>query len=113
MSFPIRTIPSVLEFHQISLRFRRVMDYTIGRDLHPAPKTFLVFTLNGVGGSRTRVQKPIPCTSTIIVCSLTFPPLHENKHPYRFSSFINLSPTQSFACDVPYKVDALILAVGH
>ena len=32
----------------------------------------------GPGGNRTRVQKPIPCTSTIIVSYLTFPLPYEN-----------------------------------
>ena len=39
MSFLIRTVPSVLELHQIGLFKKRFMDYTIGRELHPAPKT--------------------------------------------------------------------------
>ena len=39
LSFLIRTVPSVLELHQIGLLHKRFMDYTIGRDLHPAPKT--------------------------------------------------------------------------
>ena len=29
----------------------------------------------------TPVRKPIPCSSTIIVRSLTFPPHHGNEHP--------------------------------
>ena len=40
MSFLIRTIPSVPELHRIGLPSERFMDYTIGRDFHPAPKTF-------------------------------------------------------------------------
>lgn len=39
---------------------------------------FDMFSLSGPGGNRTRVQKPVPCTSTIIVSSLTFPLPHEN-----------------------------------
>ena len=39
LSFLIRTVPSVLELHQIGLLHKRFMDYTIGRELHPAPKT--------------------------------------------------------------------------
>ena len=39
MSFLIRTVPSVLESHQIGPSEERFMDYTIGRELHPAPKT--------------------------------------------------------------------------
>ena len=35
---------------------------------------FDLFSFNGVDGSRTRVQKQIPCTSTSVVCDLTFPP---------------------------------------
>ena len=31
-------------------------------------------TDNGPDGSRTRVRRPIPCTSTSVVCSFTFPP---------------------------------------
>ena len=44
--------------------------------------------MSGVDGSRTRVQKPIPCPSTIIVCFLTFPPSNGNKHPFDFGSFM-------------------------
>ena len=33
---------------------------------------------SGPGGNRTRVQKPVPCTSTIIVSYLTFPLPYEN-----------------------------------
>lgn len=42
LSFLIRTIPSVLEFRNRSPAqpLSRVMDYTIGRDFHPATKTF-------------------------------------------------------------------------
>ena len=43
MSFPIRTVPSVPELHRIGLPERRFMDYTIGRDFHPAPKTIQFF----------------------------------------------------------------------
>ena len=43
---------------------------------------------SGVDGSRTRVQKPIPCPSTIIVCFLTFPSSNGNKHPFDFGSFM-------------------------
>ena len=42
-SFPIRTVPSVPEFHRIGLSKERFMDYTIGRDFHPAPKTIQFF----------------------------------------------------------------------
>ena len=64
---------------------------------------------NGPEGNRTPVQKPIPCSSTIIVRFLTFPPLDENEHSSGFSSFILRPHTQSFACVVSYIVDAWIL----
>ena len=60
---------------------------------------------NGAGGNRTRVQKPIPCTSTIIVRSFSFPLLHGNEHPYRFSSFILRLTAQSFADIVSHIFD--------
>ena len=60
---------------------------------------------NGAGGNRTRVQKPIPCTSTIIVRSFSFPLLHGNEHPYRFSSFILRLTAQSFADIVSHMFD--------
>lgn len=37
-----------------------------------------LFIKSGPGGNRTRVQKPVPCTSTIIVSYLTFPLPYEN-----------------------------------
>ena len=61
--------------------------------------------LSGPGGNRTRVQKPIPCTSTIIVRSFTFPLLHGNEHPCRFSSFILRLAAQSFADIVSHMFD--------
>ncbi len=50
MSFPIRTLPSVLESHQIGPYIKhRFMDFTIGQEFHPAPKTvsihFILFSL--------------------------------------------------------------------
>lgn len=41
LSFPIRTLPSVPEFHRIGLH-RRFMDYTIGQELH-LPQRHLFF----------------------------------------------------------------------
>ena len=63
----------------------------------------------GLDGSRTRVQKPIPCPSTSVVYSLTFPPPHENKHPCGFSSFMIRPQVQSLACVVSHRVEAWIL----
>ena len=70
---------------------------------------------NGVDGSRTRVQKPIPCTSTIIVryldrtCSGLFPPAPGNEHPDAFSSFMIRPCAQSLTHVVSHIVDARIL----
>ena len=67
---------------------------------------------NGPDGSRTRVQKPIPCPSTIIVCYLgllPFPPMPGNKQPDIFSSFIIRPCAQSLTHVVSHLVDARIL----
>ena len=61
---------------------------------------------SGLGGNRTRVQKPIPCTSTIIVRSFSFPLPHGNEHPCGFSSFMVRLAAQSFAVIVSHIVDA-------
>lgn len=67
---------------------------------------FDLIRLNGPGGNRTRVQKPIPCTSTIIVRSFSFPLPYGNEHPYGFSSFIIRLQVQSFASIVSRIVGA-------
>lgn len=67
------------------------------------------FSFNGVDGSRTRVQKPIPCPSTSVVYSLTFPPRPGNKHPEHFSSFMLRPYAQSFAYVVSHMFEAGIL----
>ena len=63
----------------------------------------------GPEGNRTPVRKPIPCSSTIISCSFTFPPPYENKHPYGFSSFMLRPYTQSLIYVVSHKIDARFL----
>ena len=72
-----------------------------------------VFTMiNGIGGSRTRVQRPIPCPSTIIVDYFgkpSFPPKPGNRHPGLFSSFMIRPQVQSLARVVSYIVDARFL----
>lgn len=75
---------------------------------------FLDFSNHGVDGSRTRVQKPIPCPSTIIVCC--FAAAHQagcnschrlaNRLPGRNSSFIIRPRGQSLPHVVSHKVDA-------
>ena len=64
------------------------------------------FNLSGPEGSRTPVQKPIPCPSTSIVSYLTFPPLSGNRHPDSFSSFMIRPSVQSLADVVSYRVEA-------
>ena len=67
------------------------------------------FHLNGLDESRTRVRRKIPCPSTSVVCSLTFPLRPGNKHPERFSSFIIRPLPQSFDSVVSHIVEAGIL----
>ena len=75
----------------------------------PKPHKHWIFLNSGLDGSRTRVQKPIPCPSTSVVCYLTFPPPHENKHPCGFSSFMIRPQVQSLACVVSHIVEAWVL----
>lgn len=70
-----------------------------------APPVFAPSRPSGAGGNRTRVQKSIPCTSTIIVRSFSFPPPYGNEHPYGFSSFILRLTAQSFAAIVSHMSD--------
>ena len=72
-------------------------------------RVFDLLRFSGVDGSRTRVQKPIPCPSTSVVYSLTFPPRPGNKHPEHFSSFMLRPYAQSFAYVVSHMFEAGIL----
>ena len=64
---------------------------------------------SGLDGSRTRVRNTIPCPSTSVVYSLTFPPHPGNKHPGHFSSFMLRPYAQSFAYVVSHMFEAGIL----
>ena len=64
---------------------------------------------SGPDGSRTRVQKSIPCPSTSVSYVLTFPPPDLRRHSSGFSSFIIRPQTQSFVCVVSHIVEAWIL----
>lgn len=75
----------------------------------PENTAFSSISDDGVDGSRTRVQKPIPCPSTSVVYSLTFPPRPGNKHPEHFSSFMLRPYAQSFAYVVSHMFEAGIL----
>ena len=70
---------------------------------------FDLFSFNGVDGSRTRVQKPIPCPSTSVVHNLTFPLQFRYEHRNCFSSFIIRPRVQSFARVVSHIVEAWVL----
>lgn len=70
---------------------------------------FAMMCSSGPGGNRTRVQKPIPCTSTIIVSSLSFPLPYGKLTSLRFSSFMIRLPAQSFAGIVSHIVGARFL----
>jgi len=71
--------------------------------------TFYGTFRDGSDGSRTRVQKPIPCPSTIIVSQCSFPPPDGDWHSSGFGSFIIRPQAQSFACVVSCIVDAWVL----
>ena len=76
-------------------------------------RVFDLLRFSGVDGSRTRVQKPIPCPSTIIViqfcdCS-PFPLPDGGRRPSGFSSFMVRPWGQSLAHVVSYIVDAWVL----
>ena len=64
---------------------------------------------SGLDGSRTRVQKPIPCPSTSVVHNLTFPLQFRYEHRNCFSSFIIRPRVQSFARVVSHIVEAWVL----
>ena len=67
----------VFHFRNIQCRYLYFLQYTKqNRFLYTIRSytEFDWFSFNGVDGSRTRVQKQIPCTSTSVVCDLTFPP---------------------------------------
>ena len=86
----------------------------------PEPKGFdsPSYFSSGVEGSRTPVQKPIPCPSTIIVrylrrsFSCIFPPLPDNERSGRFGSFMVRPRGQSLARVVSHIVDARIPECG-
>ena len=84
----------------IGMKFKLVMafQFVIQRTC-PEPLLSQEFRAcsRGAEGNRTPVRKPIPCSSTIIVRYLTFPPPPENGHPDGFSSFILRPYAQSFA----------------
>ena len=70
---------------------------------------YLSHFFSGLDGSRTRVRNTIPCPSTSVVYSLTFPPRPGNKHPEHFSSFMLRPYAQSFAYVVSHMFEAGIL----
>ena len=53
--------------------------------------------MRGAGGNRTRVQKTIHCTSTIIAAFFGFPPADGKQQPSAFGSFILRPYAQSLA----------------
>ena len=69
----------------------------------------LLTTGSGLDGSRTRVQKPIPCPSTSVGCHLTFPLPSGDRHPGGFSSFMIRPLAQSLANVVSHMVEAWVL----
>ena len=66
------------------------------------------FLGDGDDGSRTRVQKPIPRSSTIIVGCLTFPLPRGSRRPRGFGSFMLRPCAQSLTQVVSHNVDARV-----
>ena len=60
----------------ISMRFVKIITLKIFRNtaIFAIGRQFVSAASSGLDGSRTRVQKPIPCPSTSVVHALTFPP---------------------------------------
>ena len=73
---------------------------------HHQNRGFVTQLISGLDESRTRVRRKIPCPSTSVVYSLTFPPRTGNKHPERFSSFMIRPLSQSFDSVVSHIVEA-------
>ena len=103
------TIIAKREMRKNSIEFFHIPKSIHKRKLILVKEEFDASSFGGDDGSRTRVQKPIPCSSTIIVSSLTFPPPCENEHPQDFSSFIIRLYAQSLTYTVSHKVDARFL----
>lgn len=61
---------------------------------------------SGPDGSRTRVQKPIPCPSTSVAYGFSFPPPDSHKHDSGFSSFMIRLYAQSLTYIVSCIVEA-------
>ena len=80
-NYIIKNNDTVYHFRNIQCRYFYFLRYTkqnVFLYTIISHTEFDMFSLSGPGGNRTRVQKPVPCTSTIIVSSLTFPLPHEN-----------------------------------
>ena len=80
-NYIIKNNDTVYHFRNIQCRYFYFLRYTkqnVFLYTIISHTEFNMFSLSGPGGNRTRVQKPVPCTSTIIVSSLTFPLPHEN-----------------------------------
>ena len=110
-NYIIKITTLYITFATIQCRYFYFLRYT-------KPNIFL-YTINiiyrvrlsfsGLDGSRTRVQKPIPCPSTSVVHNLTFPLQFRYEHRNCFSSFIIRPRVQSFARVVSHIVEAWVL----
>lgn len=68
LSFLIRTIPSVLEFLKRSpdQPLSRVMDYTIGREFHPATKTSIfIFEIGMIASTSSVISIIVICIAAV------------------------------------------------
>ena len=102
----VRPCPKTRLRHVLSIN--KTPLWSIGKGSEEAHASSLPFSY-GPEGSRTPVRKPIPCSSTIIVDCLTFPPVHGNQHPCTFSSFMIRPASQSFDTVVSYMFEAWVL----
>lgn len=102
----VRPCPKTWLRHVLSIN--KTSLWSIGKRERRSSRFLTPFSY-GPEGSRTPVRKPIPCSSTIIVDCLTFPPVHENQHPCTFSSFMIRPASQSFDTVVSYMFEAWVL----
>ena len=102
----VRPCPKTRLRHVLSIN--KTPLWSIGKRERRSSRFLTPFSY-GPEGSRTPVRKPIPCSSTIIVDCLTFPPVHGNQHPCTFSSFMIRPASQSFDTVVSYMFEARVL----
>ena len=108
--FCVRILTECFLFYRKVINFRTLKQQCLSYRIKNARKsTFSSIFHSGPEGNRTPVQKPIPCPSTSVAYTLTFPLRTSHRQDARFSSFIIRPPVQSLAGVVSYMVEAWIL----